>query len=89
MDGQRHPMPERNDESGRYTDEYPREAFLDALRTLDGAGGTSEIASEVGCIRETAYKKLRAMRDDGLVTSRDVGGSLLWMLPADNDEDGE
>lgn len=86
MDSQVHAMPKRNEESGRYTDEYPREEFLDALRTLDGTGGTSEIAGEVGCIRETAYKKLRAMRDDGLVNSRDVGGSLLWILTEDDDE---
>jgi GTP-sensing pleiotropic transcriptional regulator CodY len=79
-------MPKRNEDSGRYTDEYSREAFLDALRTLDGAGGTSEIANEVGCIRETAYKKLRAMRNDGLVNSRDVGGSLLWILKEERDE---
>lgn len=77
-------MPDRDDETGRYTDEYPSELFLDALRELGGNGGTQEVADEVGCIYDTAYKKLRALEDSGDVTSRKVGNARLWMLVDDD-----
>jgi DNA-binding IclR family transcriptional regulator len=73
-------VPERDDDTGQWTADYPREAFLDAIENLDGMAATGEIAAEVGCVRETAYKKLKQMEEDGEVTSRDAGGSLLWRL---------
>lgn len=73
-------MPERNDESGKYTEQYSREEFIEAIRELGGTAGTGEIAHEVGCVHDTAYKKLRAMEDDGEVTSRNVGNTLLWSV---------
>ena len=77
-------MPDRDDETGRYTAEYPSELFVTAIRDLGGNGGTQEIADEVGCLYDTAYKKLRALEDSGEVTSRKVGNARLWMV-ADDD----
>lgn len=84
------PMPDRDQQSGRYVDEYPPEEFTAAIDALGGAGSTQEVAEEVGVIYDTAYKKLRRLRDRGAVTSRKVGGSHLWSLAADADaEQGE
>lgn len=78
-------MPERDNNTGRYTEEeeHSTETFTDALRTLDGAAGTQEIADEVGCLYDTAYKKLRRMEDDGTITSRKIANARLWQLPED------
>jgi len=73
-------MPDRDEETGRYTDEYPGEAFLKAIREAGELAGTGEIADAVGCAHDTAYKKLQAMEEDGQVTSRLVGNSLVWSL---------
>jgi len=73
-------MPERDQDTGRYVEEYPLELFVDALRELGDTGGTQEIADEVGCKYDVAYKKLRALADEGVITSRKVGNANLWML---------
>jgi hypothetical protein len=79
------PMPERDNNTGRYTEEeeHSTETFTDALRTLGGAAGTQEIADKVGCLYDTAYKKLRRMEDDGTITSRKIANARLWQLPED------
>jgi len=65
---------------GHFEEKYPREAFLGAIDELDGMATTSEIAAAVGCVRETAYKRLKAMEEDELVVSRNggKGSPLLW-----------
>lgn len=76
-------MPERDETSGRFIDEYPRDSFIESIRALDGFATTSEVAANVGCIRETAYKKLKQMEQDGEVHSRASNGTLLWMVAND------
>lgn len=73
-------MPERDDTTGRYIDEYSRESFIEAIQALDGFATTSEVATHVDCIRETAYKKLKRMEQNGEVHSRASDGTLLWMV---------
>lgn len=75
----------RDAATGHFAETYPREAFVNALRAFDGAAGTTDIATEVGCTQDAAYKRLTAMRDDGQVDSQPVGGSLLWMLTDTSD----
>ena len=69
---------ERN-KRGRFAPKVPDERFFEALRELGGAGGTQEIADEVGCIYDTAYKRLRRLEDDGEVTRRKVANANLWV----------
>jgi GTP-sensing pleiotropic transcriptional regulator CodY len=71
--------PNRDDETGKYTEGYTPENALDALAALDGAATTSEVGDEMGCARRTAYNKLRDLEDDGRVTSRDAGRTRLWL----------
>lgn len=67
-------------ERGRFAPEVPNEVFFDALRELGGSAGTQEVADEVGCIYDTAYKRLRRLEDEDLVTRRKVANANLWVL---------
>lgn len=68
----------RDEETGRYTDKYQPDEVLEAIRALSGTAATSEVAEEVGASRDTIYKKLQLMEDEGLVTSRKAGGIRVW-----------
>lgn len=71
---------DRDEESGKYTESYPPEAFIEALESLSGSAGTQEVADEVGCAYRTAFAKLSDLEDEGEVTSRKVGNARLWKL---------
>lgn len=70
---------DRDEESGKFTEEYPPQKFLEALTEL-GPSGTTGISDYVGCDRRTAYLKLKSLEEDGEVRSSKVGNSLLWEL---------
>lgn len=69
----------RDEESGKFTETYPPEDFLEALKEL-GAAGTTDIAGFVGCDRRTAYLKLKSLEKEEQVDSEKVGNALLWRL---------
>jgi Mn-dependent DtxR family transcriptional regulator len=71
-------MPDRDEETGRYTGEYSSEDFLSAIKAEDGIAGTGDIAERVGCAHDTAYKRLQQMEREELIRSRKVGNTLLW-----------
>lgn len=71
---------ERDEESGKYTETYPLEAFIEVLESLSSAAGTQEVADEVGCAYRTAFAKLSELEDKDKVTSRKVGNTQLWQL---------
>jgi len=73
------PGKDREEDSGKYTTSYPDSDFIDAIQTLDGMAGTSEIAENVGCTRRTAYTRLQSLESEGKVSSRKVGNSLVWI----------
>jgi len=75
------PGKDREEESGKYTTSYSDSDFIDAIRGLDGLGGTSEIADTIGCTRRTAYTRLQRLENEGRVSSRKVGNSLVWTIP--------
>lgn len=71
---------ERDENSGKYTDAYSDDDFLEALREEDGVAGTGDIADSVGCTRRNALNRLRELEESSQVTSKEVGRSLVWML---------
>jgi DNA-binding IclR family transcriptional regulator len=77
--------PNRDADSGKYQTGFELSDALDALETLGGAATTSEVGEEMGCARRTAYEKLRTLSDDGRISSRDAGGTRLWLLGEEND----
>jgi len=76
---------DRDETTGRYSEEYPVDSFIDAIEAEGGIAGTGEIARRVGCVHDTAYKKLRSMDEDGRVKSRKMGNTIAWTLPDDDD----
>lgn len=74
------------DEHGRIKETYPLDDVHDALASI-GPAGTKEVADELGSSYETAYQKLRALEDDGRVTSRKVANARLWSAVEQDTED--
>lgn len=75
------PGADRDEDSGKYTDKYPREEFVKAIRAEGGMAGTQDVADRVGVIYDTAYKKLRRLEEGGEVSSRKIANARVWMLP--------
>lgn len=70
----------RNDETGRYTDKYPREDVLAVIQETGGSATTSEVADSLAAARDTIYKKLQTLEEGGEVTSRKAGGVRVWAI---------
>lgn len=70
---------ERDEESGKFTEEYPLQEFIEALDEL-GPSGTTDISDYIGCDRRTAYLKLKSLEEEGEISSTKVGNSLFWEL---------
>ena len=68
------------DEQGRLVEQYPPQDFLEAIKDLGGIAGTGEIYRHVGCDHRTAYKKLSDLADEGILTKRNAGNTMLWSL---------
>lgn len=61
---------------------HDEEEYLDAIRN-NAPASTSEIADAVGVTRQGADYRLRQLEDEGKVTSKMVGNSLVWMVAGD------
>lgn len=68
---------ERDNRSGRYTTEFESEAFVEAVQEL-GLGSTRDVAEEVGCSYDLAYRRLKELTDEGLVEGKKVGNTYHW-----------
>jgi len=75
---------DRDDESGKYTDAYSDEDFIDAIHAEGGLAGTTAIAEIVGCTRRQALNRLKELREQDRVKSKDVGRSLVWQLDSED-----
>lgn len=69
---------ERN-EGGRFEPEYTDEEVLEAVRTHEPAG-TKEVADELGVARQSADYRLRSLLDEGRISKKKVGNSLVWSV---------
>lgn len=72
-------MDDRDPDTGRIREQFPDEAFLNAVQEHEPAS-TQEVADEVGCTRRNADVRLRNLEEEGLVESKMVGNSLVWMI---------
>jgi len=72
---------ERDNRSGRYTTEFEPEAFIEAVKEL-GLASTQDIADEVGCSYDLAYRRLKKLAEDENIESNKVGNTYHW-TPAD------
>jgi len=74
------PGKDRDKGSGQYTTTYTDEDFLQAVEEAGPQIGTQAVADEVGCTRDTAYRRLCELEGDGEVVSRKVGMARLWSV---------
>jgi len=74
---------ERDDESGKYTDSYSDEDFIDAIKREGGIAGTGAIADLVGCSHRQALNRLNDLEEQNEITSKDVGRSLVWQIASE------
>ena len=70
---------ERDPESGKLTEQYSDEDFLEAVKEHEPAS-TSEVAEAVGCSRRNANVRLEKIEEAGKVRSKMAGNSLIWLL---------
>lgn len=69
---------ERN-ERGRFEPDHSDEEILDAVRKYEPAG-TSEVADQLGIARQSADYRLRQLLEEGQVSKKKVGNSLVWFV---------
>jgi CTP-dependent riboflavin kinase len=68
------------DESGQFNEQYDDEDFISAIDALSVAS-TQNVADRVGCSYDLAYRRLKALKEDGEVNKEEVGGSFVWTIP--------
>lgn len=68
---------ERDEDSGKLTEQYSEEDFLTAVAEHEPAS-TREIAEAVGCSRRNADVRLKKLEVGGKVGSKMAGNSLIW-----------
>ncbi len=71
----------RDEDSGKYTEMYSDSEIVAALSGTRLS--TTEVAEELNCHRTTAHERLGELEKKGLVTSKEVGNTLLWEMTED------
>ncbi len=70
------------DDRGHFQAEHTDREYLAAVAEREPAG-TSEIAEAVGVTRQNADRRLRRLEDQGKVSCKKIGTSLVWSLEED------
>ena len=71
---------DRDPDSGQFTKAVGDDALVAHIEEQGGAS-TSEAATHFDYDRPTAYRRLTKLREQDVVDSREVGNSLLWLVP--------
>ena len=74
------PSRKRDEDSGRFEEEYSPEEVIAAIQKHSGEAGTPDIAEEIGSSHGTARYKLRVMEEQGYVESRKISGVYIWKV---------
>ena len=74
---------DRDAESGKYTDNFSDEEFINAIQTEGELAGTTAVAEIVGCTRRQALNRLKQLEEQNKVNSKQVGRSLVWQIQLD------
>jgi len=67
------------DDGGQFEPEYTDEEVLEAVAENEPAG-TKEVGDTLGIARQSADYRLRRLLDDGEVSKKKVGQSLVWSV---------
>ena len=75
-------------ETGLYASQYSTDTIIETLEREDMVG-TRDIADALGCVYDTAYKRLRKLEDEGRVESQKVANTRIWDLADDTETEIE
>jgi len=83
-------------ETGLYASQYSTDTIIETLEREEMIG-TQDVADALGCVYDTAYKRLRKLEDEGRVRSQKVANTRIWELAdvrededePDQDRDGD
>lgn len=67
------------DEEGKYSQSYADEDFVSAVESVPVAS-TQNVADQVGCSYDLAYRRLNQLFENGAVEREDVGGSFVYYV---------
>jgi hypothetical protein len=73
-------MVKDRDEEGKYSETYPDSSFFEAVQELPVAS-TQNVAEEVGCSYDLAYRRLGDLVEDGRLEREEVGNSFVYYVP--------
>jgi CTP-dependent riboflavin kinase len=66
------------DDEGKFNKQYPDEDFISTVESLPVAS-TQNVADEVGCSYDLAYRRLQDLEEEDDIVREEVGGSFVWM----------
>jgi len=69
----------KRNEKGLFESSYSTADILAVVEDGD-LTGTRDVADALGCVYETAYKRLRKLEDEGRIQSDKVANSRVWRL---------
>lgn len=72
--------PQRDQHSGQYTASYSDDEFIETLAELGGEATASEVADQIGCVRDSAYRRLDQLTENGDILKRQAGRIMVWRL---------
>jgi hypothetical protein len=67
----------RDDETGKFSEEYSDEDFLDAVESLE-LPSTSDVANYIGCSYTLAYHRLNTLSEREELNKIEIGNSFAW-----------
>ncbi len=70
---------EKDTSTGRFEESFHDDVFLKAL-TEDSVLSTKEVAKEVGCSYNLAYRRLRELAEEGRLEGKIIGNSYAWWI---------
>jgi len=66
-------------QDGKIAQKYTDQQFISAVEENSPAS-TSEVSNAVGCTSANAYQRLKNLEEEGRVSSKKAGGSLIWFV---------
>lgn len=66
-------------EDGKYNQSFSDSDFINAIESVPVAS-TQNVADEVGCSYDLAYRRLRQLSEDGMVEKEEVGRSFVYYI---------
>lgn len=70
---------DRDEYSGRFTQEFSDEDFVRAVKDLSSCS-TTDVADHVGCSSDLAYRRLAKLAEEGRIDSEKVAGNYRWFF---------